>query len=389
MGKNAILEKPIAVLGGGACAQTFAADLSLEGYKVRLYELPEFALKTLGKVLDSGEIELAGPQINFKWFKRTGTAKVEKVTTDIREALDGAGIVIVALPAKGHQPFFERMIPHLQDGQMVSIFPDNFGSLMLRAMMKESGCNADVVIGGWSSMPYGVRMAEPGKLDCILRTRELMGDALPAGDGEIFFATMKQLPVFDGTVELKRGDTVIGVGLSNPNPVVHVPGSILNLGAMEVTAMEGTLGIPKGKYSMYKHGMSPAVSRVQVAFYREEKKIAEALGIKTVDFTEDQFFSKGSIMGVEYEAPFSDVILPPIVGPDSVEHRYFTEDIPVGTVVRYRLAKQLGVDVPVIESMVRLGSLACNRDFLDEGISLRDLGLEGLSREEIVKLIRG
>jgi len=153
--------------------------------------------------------------------------------------------------------------------------------------------------------------------------------------------------------------------------------------------MDGALGIPKGKYSMYKHGMCPAVSRVQFAFYKEEKKIAEALGIQTVDFTEDQFFSKGSIMGVEYGAPYSDVILPPIVGPDSVEHRYFTEDIPVGTVVRYRLAKQLGVDAPVIESMVRLGSLACNHDFLAEGVSLKELGLDGLSREEVVKLIRG
>ena len=43
-----ILEMPVAVLGGGACAQTFAADLTLAGLKVRLYEVPEFAPKSLG-----------------------------------------------------------------------------------------------------------------------------------------------------------------------------------------------------------------------------------------------------------------------------------------------------------------------------------------------------
>jgi len=383
-----VLEKPVAVLGGGACAQTFAAEFTLAGYKVRLYELPELAQGTLGEVLRTHEIELGGTQANFKWFRRAGVAKVDVVTTEISEALRGAGLVIVAIPAKGHKPFFEKMIPYLEDGQMISIFPDNFGSLMLRNMMAEKGCNVDVIIGGWSSMPYGVRVVEPGKLDCLIRIRELLGDALPGKDGDKFFETMKGIPAFDGTVELKKGDTVIGVGLSNPNPAVHVPGSILNVGAMEVSEMEGALGIPKGKYSMYKHGMSPAVARVQLAFYQEERKIASAMGIKMVEFREDQFFWKGGIMGVEYWVPFADVILPPIVGPNSVEHRYFTEDIPVGTVIRYHLAKKFGVDVPTIESMIQLGSVICKRDFLKEGITLKELGIEDLTKEQIIRYVR-
>lgn len=383
-----VLEKPVAVLGGGACAQTFAAEFTLAGYKVRLYELPELAQGTLGEVLRTHEIELGGAQANFKWFRRAGIAKVDVVTTEISEALRGAGLVIVAIPAKGHRPFFEKMIPYLEDEQVISIFPDNFGSLMLRNMMGEKGCNADVIIGGWSSMPYGVRVIEPGKLDCIIRIRELLGDALPGKDGDKFFETMKGIPAFDGVVELKKGDTVIGVGFSNPNPAVHVPGSILNVGAMEVSEMEGTLGIPKGKYSMYKHGMSPAVARVQLAFYQEERKIANAMGIEMIEFRDDQFFWKGGIMGVEYWVPFADVIIPPIVGPNSVEHRYFTEDIPVGTVIRYHLAQKFGVDVPTIESMMQLGSVICKRDFLKEGITLKELGIEDLTKEQIIRYVR-
>jgi len=388
MNKSKILEKPVAILGGGVCAQTFAAEFALEGYKVRLYELPGFAPETLGEVLKTHEIELGGKQLNFKWFKRAGIAKVDVVTTDISEALKGAGLVIVAIPAKGHKPFFENMIPYLEDGQVISIFPDNFGSLMLRTMMREKGCNIDLIIGGWTSMPYGARIIEPGKVDCLIRIRELIGDALPSEDGDTFFETLKGIPAFDGILDLKRGDTVIGVGLSNPNPVVHVPGSILNIGAMEVSEMEGTLGIPKGKYSMYKYGMSPAVSRVQFAFYQEERKIADAVGIKMNEYREDQFFWKGTVMGVEFWVPYADTILPPIVGPDSVEHRYFTEDIPVGTVIRYHLAKKFGVEVPIIESMIQTGSVACKRDFLKEGISLKELGIEDLDKEQIINYLR-
>ena len=388
MDKGKLLEKPVAILGGGACAQTFAAEFTLEAYKVRLYELPEVAPETLGELLKTHEIELGGKQLNFKWFRRVGVAKVDMVTTEISEALKGAGLVILAIPAKGHKTFFEKMIPYLENGQVVSIFPDNFGTLMLRNMMREKGCDANVIIGGWTSMPYGTRIVEPGKVDCILRIRELVCDALPSKDGDAFFETLKGIPAFDGIVELKRGDTVIGVGLSNPNPVVHVPGSILNIGAMEVSEMEGTLGIPKGKYSMYKYGMSPAVSRVQFAFYQEERKIADAMGIKMNEYREDQFFWKGSVMGVEYWVPFADVFIPPVVGPDSVEHRYFTEDIPVGTVIRYHLAKKFGVEVPIIESMIHLGSVTCNQDFLKEGISLKELGIEDLNKEQTIRYIR-
>ncbi len=80
---------------------------------------------------------------------------------------------------------------YLDDGQMISIFPDNFGSLMLRNMMREKGCKTKVIIGGWTSMPYGARIIEPGKVDCIIRIRELLCDTLPSRDGDIFFETLK------------------------------------------------------------------------------------------------------------------------------------------------------------------------------------------------------
>ena len=384
-----ILEKPVAILGGGACGQTFAADFALAGYKVRLCELPEFAPESLGAVLKTHQIELGGTQFNFKWFRRAGIAKVDIVTTEVSQALKGAGLVMIAIPAKGHKPFFDKMIPYLEDGQVISIFPDNFGSLMLRNMMRERSCDVNVIIGGWSSMPYGVRKMEPGRLNCLLRIRRIMCDALPSKDGDKFFQALKNIPPFEGTSVLERGDTVIGVGFSNPNPVVHTPGAILSVGPMEVSQMEDmTLGIPKGKFSMYKHGASPAVSRVQYAFYQEMCQIANAIGIKIAGYTEEQFFSKGSIMGVEYWGPFSDVLLPPIVGPDSIEHRYFTEDIPVGTAVYYQLAQKFGIEVPIIESVIRLGSAICKQDFLKEARSLREMGIADLTKEQIIGYLR-
>ena len=108
MDKSTILDKPVAILGGGACAQTFAAEFTLAGYRVRLYELPELAQATLPEVLRTHEIELGGTQTNFKWFKRTGVARVDVVTTDISEALGGGWSGNSSHPGKGPPAFLRK-----------------------------------------------------------------------------------------------------------------------------------------------------------------------------------------------------------------------------------------------------------------------------------------
>jgi opine dehydrogenase len=389
MGKGKILEKPVAILGGGAIAQTQAADFALESYEVRLYDIPEFATKSLGEVLKTHRIELGGIQSNLKNFIRSGTAEIDVVTTDISEALKGAGLIVIAVPGFGHEMFFERMIPYLENGQVVSIFPDNFGSLVLRKMMQEKGCEVEIMIGGWHSAPYGTRMLEPGKVNCSIREANQIYEAFPSRDGEVFFEALKDAPIFSGASDFIRADTALGVGMANANPLVHVPGSILNVGAMEVSQAEDILA-PKGQWNLYRHGMSPSVSRIQKAFYFEERKIMEALGLTMVpEYPDRQFFSKYSVMAMEYFIPFGLATLSGnIYGPNSIEDRYFTEDIPIGTVARYDIARTLGIEVPVIKAMIELGSIICERDFLKEGRSLEKMGLEGMSREQMIRYLR-
>jgi len=378
----------IAILGAGAVGQTMAADLTLSGYRVRLYELPEFAPRSLAEVLNTRRIELRGDQINFKGFKREGVAEISLVTTDMAEAVRDAELIIVTVPALGHKEFFRRLIPHLQDGQVVSIMPDNFGSLMLRRMMREAGRQPKVIVGGWTSVPYGTRLMGPGKVDCMIRAYRLRGDTLPSRDWDDFLKIHRELPFFSPT-KLEHSDTVIAVGMENPNPVVHVPGSILNVGAMEVSQREDVLGVKKGEWSLYRHGMSPAVVRVIEAFYGELKKIAESIGIRLITYTQEQFYHKHSIMHESFLAPFYEASpIMGIKGPLSVQDRYFTEDIPVGTVTYWQLAKKFDVEVPVIESLIRLGSIICGSDFFREGRTLKDYGLEGLSKEAILSYLK-
>ena len=233
-------DKPIAVLGAGGVGKAIAGDCALGGAKVRICDMEPFAQKTLMNV-DKVGIKFYGEQCNLYGFEREGFAKMDKVTTDVAEAVKGAGIIVVATPTFGHKPFFEKLIPCLEDGQVIHIFPDNYGSLILRKMMREAGCTAKVIIGGWSSSTYGSRVDMPGgvithKIRVYYRAITLRGAAMPATDTEAFIESSKYLPSMDAVTNgdgAVAGDTVLDTGFSNVNPVLHCPGAILGVSTME------------------------------------------------------------------------------------------------------------------------------------------------------------
>ena len=391
--------KPIAVLGGGAVAKAIAGDCALGGAQVRICDLMPFAEKSLRNIERVG-IKFYGDQINLYGFEREGMARLELVTTEVAQAVKGAGIVVIATPTFGHVPFFEKLIPCLEDGQVVHIFPDNFGSLILRRMMNEAGCTKKVIVGGWSSSTYGSRVDIHGgvvthKIRVYYRAITLRGAAMPACDTEKFIESSKYLPSMDAVTYgdgVVAGDTALDTGLSNVNPVLHCPGAILGVGVMENF---GTIfGDDKKKFSIYSHAYCPSISEVQYSFYQEECALAEAVGVGIQPYEREHFFSRENVlgqeyMGLEYNIPFEDQ--DPIqfgTGPFNMENRYITEDIPVGCHVYHLLGKKLGVKTPVIDSMINLACAILKRDLTANAYTLEKLGLGGMDKEEMNRYLR-
>ncbi|HOS69554.1 MAG TPA: NAD/NADP octopine/nopaline dehydrogenase family protein [Bacillota bacterium] len=390
---SSLKEKPIAVLGAGAVGKSIAADCALAGARVRICDLPPYSEKTLFGIEKSG-IKLYGEQLNLYGFERSGAAKMEIVTEKVEEAVKGAGIIIVALPCIGHRVFFERLIPVLEDGMVIHIFPDNYGSLVLRKMMREANCTKKVIIGGWSSSPFGTRVDIKGgvimpavKVD--YRAITLRGASLPSIDQEEFFESAKYIGALDSVTKgdgIESGDTVMDIGFSNINSILHAPGTILGVGVME--NMGVIFGV-KEDFSIYSHAYCPSISRVQYAFYLEEVELAKALGVGIQHYEKKQFFSRESILGCEYmgmdfEIPFEDINhVAWGTGPFSIDTRYLTEDIPVGCHIYHLLGKKCGIKTPVIDSMINIASVMLERDLYAEGYTLDDIGIGHMSLEEL------
>lgn len=388
-------DKPIAVLGGGATGQLQAADCALAGREVRLAEHPDFE-QSIEPFKDSGEIRVSGEQVNKYGFRRDGVAEIDVVTTDFEEALDGVGIVVVSIPSVGYEPFFERLIPHLEDGMVVHLFPGNFGSLMLEKMMRAEGTNASPVIGGWSSQPYGVRVKrEHGvqlpEVGCSYRAITLRGASLPTDHQGDFVESTRYLPSMDSVVEILEGDTVVDIGFSNVNPVLHVPGTLLCLGSMENYGV--VFGDDKQNFSIYSHGFCPSISEVQSAFYEEVRNIADAMEVGIHPYEHEDFFSRDNVLGEEYLGPDAEIpfdehhVLFEGTGPFSVHNRYLTEDIPIGCYIYYELAQKFGVDTPLIEAMITIGSVVTGTDYYDQGRTLEDLGIAHMAMDELLEYL--
>ncbi len=195
----------------------------------------------------------------------------------------------------GYKPFFEKLIPALEDGQVVHLFPDNYGSLLLRKMMKEAGCDKKVIIGGWSSSTYGSRVEVKGgvvlpKIRVYYRAITLRGAAMPACDTADFIESANCLPSMDAVTKgdgAVAGDTVLDIGFSNVNPVLHCPGTILGVSTMENWGV--IYGENKYDYSIYSHAYCPSISQVQYTFYQEECALAQAVGVGIQPYDKEDF----------------------------------------------------------------------------------------------------
>lgn len=358
--------EPVAVLGGGHGAHAMAADLALAGCDVRLCEHPRFA-SSFRATLEGGSIERQG-------LGRTGVARPALVTTDFAAALEGARLVNVVVPASGHELFLGALRPYLRDDQAVVIWAGDLGSLQLAHLLRADEAARPAILET-STMPWGARLTAPARVDVFVTAKRILAAALPATETDDWLEALRAF-----WPALEPAEHVLQVGFSNPNPLVHPPGSLLNAGRIEHA---------RGDFYLYREGMTPAVLGLIRALWRESNQVAAALGF-TIPYDEADFDKPASIMGELFERPAAKYeAIANVLGPTSLQDRYLTEDLPFGLVPVAELGDRAGVDTPLIDALIALGSVVCGHDFRRTGRTLRSLGVEALSLEAVLAHVRG
>ena len=72
--------------------------------------------------------------------------------------------------------------------------------------------------------------------------------------------------------------------------------------------------------------------------------------------------------------------------PGAIQTRWLTEDVPYGLAAWASIADELGVDTPIMDALVALGRVVIG-DAAPPGRGARELGLTGMSREEMLAVV--
>ncbi len=203
--------------GSGTAELAAAADLALRGFEVNMYEDERFA-SNMQQVFETKKIELSGAA-------GSGTAELAMVTSDLATAIEGVKVILVAVPAFAHAAYAEKLAEVVTAGQIVVVLPGTFGSLMFWKEFKARGVE-DVCVAESHTLPYATRLLGPGASLVMSRFDPLKVGVMPASRTDEVIAALDG--VFPG---IEAVESVVACGLSSLNPIIHVPGCILNAGS--------------------------------------------------------------------------------------------------------------------------------------------------------------
>lgn len=359
-------KKPIAILGGGNGGHVMAADLTLAGHSVNLYETHSFA-QEFKPTMEKATVYLDG-------IHRRGVARLNKATTNIQEALENVELVNIVIPATGQEIFFDEMIPHLHGGQKIIVWSGRFGSLVLARMLREAGKAGEVTVLEANTLPYGARLVGPAQVQHHLTARRVYVAALPGTETEEVCNILK--PLYEMVHPSKN---VLEAAMSNSALITFPPVALLNTGRIEYSG---------GDFYAFKEGITSAVARVIRAVYWEIHRTAEGFGLRIPEYAEEAFDTPSSLEAVEFQAPTDTMAeFAKMRGPTSVPHRFYTENIGYGLLCISNLAKLVNTDTPVIDSIITLGSEVCDDDFRTTGRTMEKLGLANMDKDAILQYI--
>ncbi len=355
----------VAIIGAGIGGIYLVAELGLAGHRLRLHDLDD---TRLAEIRARGGIDV----------EPDGFAAVEHATTDLVTAVEGAEIIIVATGGNAQETVARSLAPLLRDGQIILLIQGNTGgALVVRRVLDEAGCRADVTIAEMDNYPYSNWRLSPTRIRPIVKKRWLQIASFPGSRiGPVF---SRLAPLFPHAV---AAPSVIHTGFTNANAMLHVANCVGNAGKID-----------RGEsYKFYAEGVTPSVARLYQAINAERVAVAAALGAE-VPTLEDWFERTYGVRGADLvetcqllttnsDGPYQATGTPP-----SFEHKYITEDVPVGLMPMAALGAAAGVPTPAIDALITLVCAMTGKSFGAEARTLERMGLGGMEAPQIRRFV--
>lgn len=348
-----------AVIGGGHGGQGIAAYLGYLGHRINLYNR---TLAKVEKIKEQGFIEMQGCI--------SGKGYIDLVTNSIEQAIRGVDIIMVVVPASAHRYIASLIAPYVTSDQYIVLNPGRTGgALEFKNIIRMNNPMKDVCIVEAQTLLFACRSVQAGIVKILSKKNEVKVAALPAIRTKEFISVISSI-----IPEFVETHSVLDTSFNNIGALLHPIPTILNCGRIEST---------KGDFLYYIDGITPAVARIIEEVDYERMQIANALGTEVI--------SLRNWLGYTYDA-YGETICEALANvkgywdikaPSDMDTRYIFEDVPQSLVPIADMGRHLGIYTPTIDSMIHLASVMHNRDYFKLGRKVEDMGLDGMSLEEI------
>jgi len=353
----------VSVLGGSNGAYTTAADLTLAGHRVRLWRRNA---AELASILSSGTITLAAEE-------RQGAARLDRATTDIGEALEGAEIVVVPLPATSHEDIGARLAGQLTGKEVVLVTPGTFGSYVMARTLARAGATLPLAFAETGTLPYLTRKTGPSSSSAPVRAANLPVGVFPAARAKTVLERVRVLfPATRPCVD------VLDAALTNAGPVIHPPLVLVNAASIDA-----------GRFDIHTAGTSASARKLIDAVDRERVASRQGIGYPPPHYdmattyyddarAAEGLYGAGAKAKLLASGLWNEVL--------TYEHRYVTEDAALGLTLLESAGRMAGVPTPAASGLLGVFGALLGRD-LTGGRALDHLGLGDLTRREVLTFL--
>ena len=242
----------IAVVGGGHGSYAAAADLAERGHRVRLWRR------------DTGELAAIRARGGILLRDAAGERPVSLTLTsgELADVVDGAQLVIVALPATAQLDVARRLAPHLTPDQVVYLPPGSLGSYVMAASLAEEGRGLPAFAEA-GTLPWLARKQGGDRVTISGRATRLPTGVFPARRSEEAFTILEA-----AFPAIERCADALDAALTNAGPIIHPPLIVLNAAPIEHFET----------WDIHAEGTQPGVRRVHDALDTERIAVRQALG---------------------------------------------------------------------------------------------------------------
>jgi len=357
-----------AVLGAGHGGLAMAGHLAIRGFEVRLFNRTAARIEPIRR---SGAIEVIahdGEEIP------RGVGRLAVVTAEMKEAIEGANVIMVAVPATGHAWMAETMAPHLTGGQIVVLNPGRTGgALEVHHILRKRGVSPDVIVAEAQTFLYASRAVNPGQVQIFRVKNSVPVAAIPA------YRTPDVVKALsEAYTKFIPGDNAIKTGMDNIGAVFHPAVTVLNSARIEST---------RGDFDYYVDGITPAVARVLEVIDAERVAVGAAMGFNCMTAREWLYIAYDAVGTTLHDAIHANRGYYGIKAPPHLHHRYLTEDVPMSLVPIASIGEMLGAPCPTIRMIVETANIMHGCNYWETGRTVDKLGIDGMPLPEIRRLV--